>query len=301
MMLVKKLPDGPVDVVGDVHGELDALKQLLNVMGYSDFDVHPEGRKLVFVGDLTDRGPDSPGVIDFVDQLITEELGYCVLGNHDLNLLLREKKHDNGWFFGNEFEYEEQHIPQALADDSSRAKTIDLFQRLPLVLERDGLRIVHAHWDQESVDAVRGKSNAVEVFQQHALRIQTQCDKDSVDEIDTGLLHQNDNPVKLLTSGPEQRVEVPFEASGKMRYEERVKWWKGCDDADDSLTVFGHYSLEQDVPRSGSAVCCDYGVAKRYQERIAPDFNGTYQLRLGAIRIPERVIIFDDGTKEKLQ
>ena len=60
-MLVEKLPDGPLDIVGDVHGELDALKQLLKVMGYSDAGEHPEGRKLVFVGDLTDRGPDSPG------------------------------------------------------------------------------------------------------------------------------------------------------------------------------------------------------------------------------------------------
>lgn len=53
-MLVKNLPDGPLDIVGDVHGELDALKQLLEVMGYSVDGVHPEGRKLVFVGDLTE-------------------------------------------------------------------------------------------------------------------------------------------------------------------------------------------------------------------------------------------------------
>ena len=192
-----------MDIIGDIHGELDSLKQLLNVMGYSEAGVHPEGRKLVFVGDLTDRGPDSPGVIDFVDQLITEELGYCVLGNHDLNLLLGETKHDNGWFFGDEFLYKEQLIPQALADDSARAKTIDPFQRLPLVLERDGLRIVHTYWNQRSVDAVRGQSDAVEVFQRHVQRIQAQCDKDSADKIDMGLLHQNDNPVKL----PSQRFQ----------------------------------------------------------------------------------------------
>ncbi len=86
-----------------------------------------------------------------------------------------------------------------------------------------------------------------------------------------------------------------------MRYEERVKWWKGYDDPGNNLTVFGHYSLNQDEPRTGPAVCCDYGVAKRYQERIEHDFDGTHQLRLGAIRIPERVIVFDDGTKENLQ
>ena len=60
--------------------------------------------------------------------MVTQELGFCVLGNHDLNLLLGEEKHDNGWFFGDEFKYKEQLIPQALADDSDRAKTIDLFE-----------------------------------------------------------------------------------------------------------------------------------------------------------------------------
>ena len=170
-----------------------------------------------------------------------------------------------------------------------------------MVLERDGLRIVHAYWDQRSVDAVRGKSDAVEVFQQHALRIQAYCDKEGMDKIDTALCHQNENPVKLLTSGPERRIDVPFEASGKMRFEERVKCWRDYDDPGNNLTVFGHYSLKQDEPRTGPAVCCDYGVAKRYQERIKPGFDGAYQFRLGAIRMPERVIFFDDGTCEDLQ
>ena len=171
-----------------------------------------------------------------------------------------------------------------------------------MVLERDGLRIVHAYWDQRSVDAVRGKSDAVEVFQQHALRIQAYCDKEGMDKIDTALCHQNENPVKLLTSGPERRIDVPFEASGKMRFEERVKCWRDYDDPGNNLTVFGHYSLKQDEPRTGPAVCCDYGVAKRTRNESNPvSMVRAYQFRLGAIRMPERVIFFDDGTCEDLQ
>jgi hypothetical protein len=191
--------------VGDVHGELDALKLLLDVMGYSDAGIHPQGRKLVFVGDLTDRGPDSPGVIDFVDRLVTEGLGFCVLGNHDLNLLLGEKKYDNGWFFGDEFEFDGQLIPQVLADEQARAKTLDLFRRLPIAMEGDGMQIVHAFWNQESVNALSNESNVVEVFQQHVTRINAKCENDGSDSIDRSLRHQNDNPVKLLTSGPERR------------------------------------------------------------------------------------------------
>ena len=37
----------------------------------------------------------------------------------------------------------------------------------------------------------------------------------SLNDVDQGLLHQNDNPVKLLTSGPEERSEQPYESGGK--------------------------------------------------------------------------------------
>ena len=60
---IAELPDVHLDIVGDIHGELDALTSLLKRLGYDDLGRHPENRKLVFVGDLIDRGPDSPGVL----------------------------------------------------------------------------------------------------------------------------------------------------------------------------------------------------------------------------------------------
>ena len=63
---VAPLPPGPVDIVGDVHGELGALDALLDRLGYVR-GRHPEGRRLVFVGDLIDRGPDSAGVLERVN------------------------------------------------------------------------------------------------------------------------------------------------------------------------------------------------------------------------------------------
>ena len=298
-MLVKQLPDGPLDIVGDVHGELKALQTLLGVLGYSTNGDHPEGRKLVFIGDLTDRGPDSPGVVDFVDQLISEERGYCVLGNHDLNLLLGLRKHDNGWFFGETFEHEGQLVPQKLADDVIRARTTDLFKRLPIALERPGLRVIHAYWDTSQVDSIRDKSDIPSLHSEHEERIDRHCSENGLDKIDRGLSHQNDNPIKHLTSGPERRIDPPVEIGGKLRNEERVKWWEAATESDD-LTVFGHYALGESVPRTRSAVCCDYGVAYRYRERIAAGFNGKHKLRLGALRVPENVIVFDDGLQQEL-
>lgn len=60
---IAPLRAGPLDVIGDVHGEFDALRALLGHLGYDDGGAHPDGRRVVFVGDLCDRGPDSPAVL----------------------------------------------------------------------------------------------------------------------------------------------------------------------------------------------------------------------------------------------
>ncbi len=71
------------DVIGDVHGCLSELQTLLEKLGYSAEGTHPTGRVPVFVGDLADRGPDSPGVLRFVCDLVAKDLALFVPGNHD--------------------------------------------------------------------------------------------------------------------------------------------------------------------------------------------------------------------------
>jgi len=61
-------------VIGDVHGCLDELDELIRMVGYPE-----AGDRLTFVGDLVDRGPDSIGVIRRVQELDAN----CVMGNHD--------------------------------------------------------------------------------------------------------------------------------------------------------------------------------------------------------------------------
>lgn len=86
---------GPFDVVGDVHGCRDELEQLLVRLGYvlerddqgRPVDaVHPQGRRAVFVGDLVDRGPDSPGVLRLVMGMVGSGHAFCVAGNHEAKL-----------------------------------------------------------------------------------------------------------------------------------------------------------------------------------------------------------------------
>ncbi|MGW3996172.1 polynucleotide kinase-phosphatase [Amycolatopsis sp. NPDC004772] len=77
---------GPFDVIGDVHGCAAELEELLAELGYAD-GVHPDGRTAVFVGDLVDRGPDTPGVLRRVMAMAASGNALVVCGNHEQKLV----------------------------------------------------------------------------------------------------------------------------------------------------------------------------------------------------------------------
>jgi protein phosphatase len=83
---------GPFDIIGDVHGCYDELVSLLAKLGYDVAEegsgaAHPEGRKAVFLGDLVDRGPNTPGVLRLVMGMVASGSALCVPGNHENKLV----------------------------------------------------------------------------------------------------------------------------------------------------------------------------------------------------------------------
>lgn len=101
----KKTECGPFDIIGDIHGCYEELTRLLGQLGYVTHGVDtgtqdqplfvpPLGRKAVFLGDLTDRGPNSPGVLRLVMQMVSNGHAYCVPGNHDIKLLRKLRGRD---------------------------------------------------------------------------------------------------------------------------------------------------------------------------------------------------------------
>lgn len=93
----KRHLSGPFDVIGDVHGCLSELQDLLAQLGYDPQHgwQHPEGRTAIFVGDLIDRGPDSAGVLRLVRGMVAAGAALAVMGNHDDKLAqaLRARVH----------------------------------------------------------------------------------------------------------------------------------------------------------------------------------------------------------------
>jgi len=98
----RKNDHGPFDIIGDVHGCYDELRELLVRLGYTfsasdsnDFTVsHPDGRRAIFVGDLVDRGPKTPDVLRLVMKMVAGGTGICVAGNHDVKLMKKLKGRD---------------------------------------------------------------------------------------------------------------------------------------------------------------------------------------------------------------
>jgi len=89
---------GPFDIIGDIHGCYDETILLLKKLGYVISTVdndgknyglavhHPENRQVIFVGDLVDRGPNSPAVLKLAMSMVKSGSALCVPGNHDLKL-----------------------------------------------------------------------------------------------------------------------------------------------------------------------------------------------------------------------
>ncbi|MCK6503441.1 metallophosphoesterase [Myxococcota bacterium] len=284
--LVQTLPDGPLDLVGDVHGELEALRALIGRLG-GDPDTGRLQRPLVFLGDLVDRGPDSPGVVRLVRRLCQAGQAFCVAGNHELNLLQGERKEGNGWFFGDAddgYQWRDERgqghhlVFDSVVPSGDEAADLRTFlDGLPLVLLRDDLRVVHACWHAASVAAlpregeVGALANAMEARVDERLEAQgllsaaaaerapwlglkdpgLRPDRHLPAEQERNARQQNDNPFRVLTSGLEQRIEpgTHFFVGGRWRFVARAPWWQDYDE--EVAVVVGHYWRLRQEPIPG--------------------------------------------------
>jgi hypothetical protein len=266
--LVHQLPDHPTDIVGDIHGEYEALLSLLDSLGYGESGEHCEGRKLVFTGDLVDRGEDSPAVMEKVMQLSAAGVARCVLGNHELNILRAVRKGGNDWILD---AGSPSTSPTGIrfATTEQRRRFTDFLRQQPIVLEGPHLRIVHACWNTAAVDALRelhddtrdlgslyrdleqqiidelSGQTAAELkrseLDQHGAQV---SDPDWTPQLLPGhaaveLAIQMNNPLRVLTTSEERIAEQPFWAGGKWRMVERCRWWDHY--AGEIPVIIGHF------------------------------------------------------------
>lgn len=266
---IQPLFEDPIDIVGDIHGEIGALEALLARLGYSPDGQHPAGRRLVFLGDLVDRGADSPAVVERVADMVVGGRAQCLLGNHELNLLRRQRKEGNGWFWPEEADHDQaagNFKASARATGQQRDQFLAWFDTLPVALERPGLRVVHACWDPDAMERLRRSglppSKAYDAFDEEIAAVLERDDMSEQRERELAAwghhlhdvrvpvpllagvaaidsLRQSGHPLRAATSGLERPAPAPFFAAGKWRMNERVAWWNEYEDS--PTVVFGHY------------------------------------------------------------
>jgi len=269
--LIQPLPDNSLDIIGDIHGEYNALVALLTHLGYDENGIHADNRKVVFVGDFVDRGHNSTAVLDLAERWINAGRAVAVLGNHEINLLRNDPKEGSGWFFDERHQddkekYGDYHRP----DQAAREKIVKFLSSLPIALERPDLRVIHAAWCADLIEQIRDRK--IGTVQEQFDLLETallakleergiSADKDQEKSTHAEALRhestpppflyahaeydeamQMGNPLKVLTSGVERKLPDPsgvFRAGGKWRFVERVAWW---DEYDEKVpVVVGHY------------------------------------------------------------
>lgn len=152
----------PLDIIGDVHGCFNELMSLVELLGYDRQGIHPDGRKLVFLGDLCDRGPFNADVFDWVYTRWKRGDLYWCMGNHD-NKLFR-------WMKGNPVQVDVHGYGITARQMSVRYKDLDererigkaLLETLPHKIEfrAHNLVCVHAYPGDTPEECYYGLRNA---------------------------------------------------------------------------------------------------------------------------------------------
>ena len=208
------------DIIGDIHGEADALRRLLSALGYVErgrTGFHsPAGRRALFVGDYIDRGPAIADCLRLVRAMVDSGNAIALLGNHEYNALAlnhdangRALRSRDKWS-----QHEETHRQLCDAREDYGA-WLDWFRTLPLFFETASLRVVHACWDENHIGVLRRR------LPDGCLR------RDAMDELfdKRGDLWR---AVNCTLKGKETdlpRGRTFRDNLGSQRSEMRIKWW----------------------------------------------------------------------------
>jgi hypothetical protein len=274
------------DIVGDIHGHADPLHRLMGKLGYVELEGvfrHPE-RKMIFVGDFIDRGPEQREVLRIGRSMCDAESASS--GNHEFNAIgWAAQNEDGGFLRSHSAKNGHQHaefLRQLEADSSDHKDAVRWFRGLPIWLDLPGLRVVHACWHEPSRAALMPFLDEHGRFTEVGLRESYRHGSNAHTAAD------------ILLKGPEQRLPEGihfFDKDGHKREEVRLRWWDqgattfrkaalGLEGRESELpdsilprdfryhestpVFFGHYWLNgSPAITAPNAACLDFSVARK--------------------------------------
>lgn len=278
------------DLIGDIHGHADELINLLEHLDYKCTSTgyqHPQ-RKVIFLGDFIDRGEhlrQHGKLLEVVMTMVEHGHALSVMGNHEFNALAFHTRHKGEPLRLHTSKNINQH--QAFLNEFEdqpelKRRVLDFFLSLPLWLELDGLRVIHACWDNQHIDWLT--TNADQQRLTPELLVEA-CTEGTAAY----------RAIETLLKGVE--VELPDgvqfnDKDGHLRTAVRVQWWDSqatklgqvalpfgvaIGDAanlaipdhvpsyhpDQPPCFIGHYWLHGDpAPLAPNVACLDYSIAK---------------------------------------
>lgn len=277
------------DIIGDIHGEAEALENLLENLGYKESAgvYEHKNRQVIFVGDLIDRGPNNRRVVQIAKSMTEADNAKTIMGNHEFNALCFHTKDEDGQYLRPRNDKNTQQHKAFLLEYSEGSKilleTLDWFKSLPIFIEED-IRIIHACWDQGLVDFISPQLNSDKSMTNEFFKKAATKDTDEFDAIE------------VLLKGAEAKLPDGiffFDKDGNKREETRLQWWLKSPQTyqnvalvpketkaqlpktnvpeenmvtyspDQKPVFFGHYWMKEDPEKQTDNICClDYSIAK---------------------------------------
>ena len=148
------------DIIGDVHGYADRLQILLKRLGYYKKEgiwIH-DSATAIFVGDFIDRGPDSKKVISIIKKMIKAGSAEAILGNHEINAILYFTCNNKGKAIRQPLATRKVYLDKfrkEYKNPKKFKKDIKWLRTLPLFLEKDDFRVVHAYWSDKNIEKLK--------------------------------------------------------------------------------------------------------------------------------------------------
>ena len=277
------------DIIGDIHGHGTALSELLKKLNYTEQNGvfrHPE-RRVIFVGDFIDRGSEHRKALTICRNMVEQGSALAVMGNHEFNAICygTPDPENTGVFLRKHSESNRQ-AHQAFLDEyplgSAEYKDmIDWFRTLPLFLDLDAIRVVHAVWHQPSLKVLQPWINVDHCLLADAY---VQASRRGSDVY---------NAVENLLKGIEFKLPEGYsikDQSGKVRTEVRLKWWDElATRLPEAATNTGNVDLpEMDLP----------GNIYRYRDSV-PLFFGHYWMQGNPETLSPNIACVDFSSKSE--
>lgn len=283
------------DIIGDVHGCAETLKKLLHKLGYENVQgcYRHQQRVAIFLGDVVDRGPHIREALHLVKDMVDRGAALCIMGNHEFNAIayttpappgsgqkhLREHNSRNNRLIAETLE-------QFAGYPEEWRLFLDWFRTLPLFIDTESFRVVHACWDEGLIRAykARYRSNLVheELLQETAQvgsfgwRIMDRLTRGTDIRLPEGVsITSRDGYIrdafrtKFWAKNPKTYRDVVFQpdplpeelANRKLTDTELEQLL--CYDSSQVPVFVGHYWL-QGVPRQlrANVACLDYSAVK---------------------------------------